>query len=156
MHTATLWAFYRSGIYCTPPLAVHSHEFVSTIITDKFSHSSKHSFSVLDLFSAIKVSISFELYKFIMVQWLQKFSVILSRLFSCFVYSFCFSISFGRILCISPWIYQTIMIPNYECSNCHTLDISQEPMPPYNSTPCQFQWIHVHNRYIYIYIFLCP
>ena len=49
-------------------LAVHALKLMSAIIADKFSHSSKHSFSVLDLFSAAKVSISFELYKFIMVQ----------------------------------------------------------------------------------------
>ena len=76
----------------------------------------------------------------------------LTLLFTLFV----FSINSWRILCFPPWIYQTITIQKYECSNCHTLDISQEPMPPYNSTPCQFQWIHVHNHYIYIYIFLYP
>ena len=45
-------------------------------------------FSVLDLFSETKVLIRFEFYKSIMVQWLQKFSVILSRLFICLLFLF--------------------------------------------------------------------
>ena len=40
--TNEVWAFYRSGIYCTPPLTVPSYEFVSTILTGKLCHSSKH------------------------------------------------------------------------------------------------------------------
>lgn len=42
MPAAAFWAFYRGGEHRGAILTVHSLEFMSAVIADKFCHSSKH------------------------------------------------------------------------------------------------------------------
>lgn len=91
MPAAAFWAFYRGGERRGAILTVHSLEFMSAVIADKFCHSSKHKLflSRLDYcpnrppacgycipddrfgFGRAKVLISCDLYKSIMVHGLQ-------------------------------------------------------------------------------------
>ena len=92
MPAAAFWAFYRGGEHRGAILTVHSLEFMSAVIADKFCHSSKHKLflSCLDYspqsppsacgycipddrfwFGRTKVLISCNPYKSIMVHGLQ-------------------------------------------------------------------------------------
>ena len=137
MPAAAFWAFYRGGERRGAILTVHSLEFMSAVIADKFCHSSKHKLflSRLDYcpnrppacgycipddrfgFGRAKVLISCDLYKSIMVHGLQinfNFSVFPIVVMLLFLFYGCKDTT--KLCQIVAWqIKKETLFPNLSC-----------------------------------------